>query len=764
MPADPAIPRDPPPTSGGWGSVRAVTGALLRDRPTFAVLNALRVQNKPGGFTCVSCAWAKQPHPDAAEFCENGAKATTWELTTKRLGADFFARHTIAELSTWSDLDLESGGRLTVPLRWDASSDTYREVAWDDAFAEIGRELRALEPDAAVFYASGRASLETAYMWQLLARLYGTNNLPDSSNMCHESTSVGLPKTIGSPVGTVALTDFASADAIFFFGQNVGVSSPRLLHELQDARHRGVPIVTFNPLRESGLVAFDNPQSPVDMLRPGSTVISTQYLQLRPGGDIAALLGMCKVVIETDDAALASGGPRAIDADFVAEHTQGYDALAAAARAADWSDIERESGLARADLEAAARTYLRASRVIGVYGMGLTQHREGVLNVQMLSNLLLLRGNIGKAGAGICPVRGHSNVQGQRTVGITEKPELAPLDRLKALYGFEPPRKKGRATVEVCEGVLDGSVRAFLGLGGNFVRAVPETAKVEAAWRKLRLTVQIATKLNRSHVVHGEVSYLLPCLGRIEIDRQASGEQVVSTEDSTGFMHASRGVAEPAAGTLRSEPAIVAGIALATLAANAAVPWRAWVGDYGRVRDAIAETWPDIFHDFNAKLDTPGGFPRPIPARNRVWKTESGKAVFIEPKSLVADPDAPPVGDDVLRLITIRSDDQFNTTVYSNDDRFRRIKGTRRVLLMHDADIARLGFRAGSVVTASTVWTDGVAREVRALELVPYDIPRGSVAGYFPELNPLIPLAHHAIDSHVPAAKSIPIRLTGATA
>ena len=743
-----------PPPSGGWGSLKAVVGSLLRERPAPIVLKALAVQNKVDGFACVSCAWAKPAHPHAAEFCENGAKATIWELSRDRAGADFFARHTLGELAGWSDLQLESAGRLTVPLKWDAASDRYLETTWDEAFAGIGVELRALEPQATVYYTSGRASLETSYMWQLLARLHGTNNLPDSSNMCHESTSVALPKTIGVPIGTVALTDFEHADAIFFFGQNVGVSSPRLLHDLRDARKRNVPIVTFNPLRESGLVAFDDPQSPLDMLTPGSVPVSTHYLQVSPGGDLAALAGLCKTVLALD----------AVDRDFVAAHTEGFDAFEAAMHAADWSDIERISGLARADLERAGRTYAEADRVIGVYGMGLTQHREGVLNVQMLSNLLLMRGNVGKPGAGICPVRGHSNVQGQRTVGITEKPELAPLDALAEQFDFSPPRRKGLATVEACEGILDGSVRAFLGLGGNFVRAVPDTERLEAAWRKLRLTVQVATKPNRSHVVHGEVAYVLPCLGRIEIDRQASGRQVVSTEDSTGFMHASHPVAEPAAPTLRSEPAIVAGIALAAFPDRGRVPWHDWVGDYARVREAIAESLPEIFHDFNAKLGTPGGFPRPIAAQQRVWKTPSGKAQFVVPHTLDAAPVRPTSDSDVLLLTTLRSDDQFNTTVYSLDDRFRRVEGTREVLFMNAADMARLGLAEGVPVRIETAWHDGVARRVDGFRPRAYDLPRGSVGGYFPELNRLVPLDHHARESHVPAAKSIPVRITPLTA
>ncbi|APW38888.1 formate dehydrogenase [Rhodoferax koreense] len=748
--------------SGGWGSLKAVAVSMFREEAPISTAHALLKQNKPGGFACVSCAWAKPAKPHAAEFCENGAKATAWELTDKRLPARFFETHTVSELQTWSDHDLEAGGRLTVPLRWDAGLDRYVEVSWEEAFAAIGAELRALQAEQAesvVFYASGRASLETSYMYQLLARLYGNNNLPDSSNMCHESTSVGLKQSLGVPVGTVTLDDFEHCDAVFFFGQNPGVNSPRMLHQLQDARRRGVPIVSFNPLRERGLVSFANPQSPLEMLTPAQTAISTQYLQVKNGGDIAAITGLCKWLIEGDDAALQSGARRLLDAAFIAEHTQGFEDFAAFVRRTEWAEIERESGLDRASLESAAATFAAAKSVICVYGMGLTQHRKGVLNVQMLTNLLLLGGHIGREGAGICPVRGHSNVQGQRTVGITEKPELAPLDRLAELYGFEPPRKKGLNTVEACEGVLDGSVRAFIGLGGNFVRAVPDTQRIEAAWQKLRLTVHIATKLNHSHLLPGEVSYLLPCLGRIEIDRQAGGAQTVSVEDSTGFMHASDGVAEPAEDTLRSEAAIVASIAQATLAPNPKVPWSQWVGDYALVRDAIEATWPEIFGDFNRRFRAPGGFQRPIPARHREWKTDSGKAHFATPADLRTDPDTPEPDADTLRLMTVRSDDQFNTTVYSLDDRFRGIYGTRMVLLMNAADIARLGLAEGAIVTAETAVNDGFHRAVAGLRVTTYDIPAGCAAGYFPECNPLMPLAHHAEGSKVPAAKAIPIRL-----
>jgi len=746
------IPEAHTDTAGGWGSLKEVGAALLHEQLGLKDTKLLLHQNKPDGFACVSCAWAKPAHPHPFEFCESGAKATAWELTSKRCDPAFFQQHTVSELLAWSDYELESIGRLTAPLRWDAASDRYVPVDWESALADIGRELRALRaesPASAVFYSSGRASLEASYMYQLFARLYGNNNLPDSSNMCHESTSVALPKTIGVPIGTVTLDDFEQTDCIFFFGQNVGTNSPRMLHQLQEARRRGIPIVTFNPLHEPGLMHFVNPQSPLQMLTPGDTTVSTQYLQLRAGGDSAAMLGLCKAVI-------AAG---AVDADFIAEHTQGYSAFAEAAQAASWDEIERVSGLARADLEQAAATYAAARRVIGIYGMGLTQHRHGVQNVQMLSNLLLLRGNIGKPGAGICPVRGHSNVQGQRTVGITEKPELAPLDKLKQQYHFEPPREKGLNTVETCESILDGSVRAFIGLGGNFVRAIPDTLRMEAAWSRLRLTVQVSTKLNRSHLVHGEVSYILPCLGRIEIDRQASGEQAVSMEDSTGCMHGSRGMAEPAGELLRSEPAIIAGLALATLGPNPSVPWTGWVGDYSLIRSAIAQTYPEIFHDFNQRMWTPGGFRRPVAAAQRKWKTPSGKAEFIVPEALDADPDQAAPGGDVLRLFTLRSDNQFNTTIYKEDDRFRGVSGGRRVLFVNPVDLHRLGLQAGQVVDVQGVSDDGVARSVHGLRLVAYAIPAGCVAGYYPECNPLLPLKHHAKESKVPAAKSIAIRL-----
>jgi molybdopterin-dependent oxidoreductase alpha subunit len=746
--------------AGGWGSLRSVTAALSREDLLLSGPGLLLEQNKPEGFMCVSCAWAKPADHHPAEFCENGAKATAWEVTKARCGPEFFAAHTCRELEAWSDHDLERQGRLTHPMRWDRATDKYVPVRWEDAFAEIGAELKKIDPRTAVFYTSGRAALETSYMLQLFARMYGHNNLPDSSNMCHESTSVGLPESIGVPVGTVVHDDFKHTDCLFYLGHNIAVNAPRMLHDFQSVRKRNVPVVTLNPLRERGMERFTNPQDPVEMLTFAETEISTQYLLVKTGSDIAALAGISKAVLELDDAARAAGRERVLDAVFIAEHTSGFEAFEAWLRALSWPEIEMQCGVSRGELEQAARTYAGASKVIALYGMGLTQHNRGVETVQMVMNFLLLRGNIGKQGAGICPVRGHSNVQGQRTVGIAEKPELVPLDKLEQQFGFTAPREKGMAIVEAFKAMVKDEVKAMVSLGGNLLRAGPDTAILEEAWRRLPLSVQIATKLNRSHVVHGEIAYILPCLGRIEIDRQASGPQAVSMEDSTAHFHGSRGYAEPASPHLLSEPKIVAELAKATLPPNPNVDWDGWVADYATIRRSMEETWPDMLKGYNERLWTPGGFPRPLPARSREWATQTGKANFLTPGNVVADlMSEEREAEDVLRLITLRSNDQFNTTVYGYTDRFRGVHGTRHVVFVNDGDIARLGFRDGDVVTLSTVAEDGVTRELGGLRIVRYPIADGCIAAYFPEANVLVPLWHHDSRSETPAVKSIPVRM-----
>ena len=742
--------------AGGWGSLRGITRIFGEEWPTPAAIETLARQNKPHGFMCVSCSWAKPADYHSFEFCENGAKATLWELTSRRCTPEFFAQHTVTELKDFMDYDLEQQGRLTHPMRYDAETDHYVPCGWDEAFAAIGAELKRLDPKSVIFYASGRASLETAYLYALFARLYGHNNLPDSSNMCHETTSVALKKTIGAGVGTVVFDDLQKCDAMFFFGQNTGSNSPRFLHPLEDAAKRGVPIITFNPVREKGLEVFVNPQNPLEMLTGRQTQISCAYHQVRPGGDIAVLIGLCKHVFAADDATKGNG-KRVLDVEFIEQQTSGFEAFEAKVRSTSWEEIETQSGLSRQAIEEAAQIYVEAERVIGIYGMGLTQHMHGFENVAMFVNFLLLKGNIGREGTGISPVRGHSNVQGQRTVGITEKPELAPLDKIAELFGFDPPPEKGMNTVEACEGLLSGKVKAFIGLGGNFVRAIPEREKMEKAWTDMRLTVQIATKLNRSHLVNGEIAYLLPCRGRTEEDMQATGPQAVTMEDTFSCIHGSIGRRKPASEHLMSEAAIVAGVAKATLPPNPKVKWDEWIGDYGLIRDLIAETYPDEFHDFNGRMWTPGGFYRGNSARERAWKTGSGKAEFTTPEHMSATgfEDAP----GRYRLITMRSNDQFNTTIYGYSDRLRGIEGTRDVLLINPQDMLRAGLREGQTVSLVADAEDGVERQVDGLKVTPFSLPDGCLGGYYPEMNPLVPLWSHDVQSKTPASKSVPVRI-----
>ena len=742
--------------AGGWGSLRGISRIFGAEWPTPGALETLSRQNKPGGFMCVSCAWTKPAKYHTFEFCENGAKATLWELTTRRCTPDFFADHTITELRDWNDYDLEQQGRLTHPMRLDRAQDKYVPCSWEEAFAAIGAELKALDPKSVVFYASGRASLETSYLYALFARLYGTNNLPDSSNMCHETTSVGLKKVIGASVGTSVFEDFSTCDAIFFFGQNTGTNSPRFLHDLQAAVKRGCRIVTFNPVRERGLERMISPQDPVAMVSGHATELSCQYHQVKPGGDIAVLLGLCKHVLAADDAAQADNR-QVIDRAFIAEHTVGFEAFEARVRQVEWAEIEAVSCLTRAAIEAAGAVYVEADKTIGIYGMGLTQHVHGFENIATYMNLLLMKGNIGRKGAGMSPVRGHSNVQGQRTVGIAEKPELVPLDRLAELFDFKPPREKGMNTVEACEGILKGEVTAFIGLGGNFLRAIPEQRAIEEAWPRLRLTVQIATKLNRGHLINGEVASLLPCLGRSEMDLLTGKPQVVSMEDSLSSVHGSVGKRKPASDQLKSEIEIVSRIAQATLPENPKMMWSRWARDTALVRDLIEQTYPDQFKDFNARIFTPGGFYRGNSARERQWKTESGKAEFVTPEMLSATGfDAAPGR---MSLITMRSNDQFNTTIYGYSDRLRGIEGKRDVLLISPREIERHGLTVGEQVTLITDAGDGIDRRVGGLEVLPFDLPDGCVGGYYPELNPLVPLSHHDRASKTPAYKSVPVRI-----
>ncbi|MCL3883133.1 FdhF/YdeP family oxidoreductase [Marivita sp. GX14005] len=740
-------------STGGWGSLKGVARIFGETHATPVALSILAKQNKPGGVMCTSCAWAKPAKPHAFEFCENGAKATLWELTPERATPEFFAEHTLSELRGWHDHELEKAGRLTHPLRYDPGSDRYLPIPWKDAFAEIGAELRAMRPEEAVFYSSGHAGLEASYLYALFARAMGHNNLPQSSNMCHETTSVNLKNQIGVPVGTCTLDDFEECDAIFFFGQNTGTNSPRFLHPLKAAVERGCRIVTFNPVRERGLIEFVDPQNPAQMTVGKPTKISEEYFQVRPGGDIAALAGLMKCVLAAEDAAPGT----VLDHAFIRDHTEGFEATEKAVRAIGWEEIERHSGLTREMLQRAADIYLSSEKVIGIYGMGLTQHVEGWLNLGMLVNLLMMRGNIGRPGAGISPVRGHSNVQGQRTVGIAERTGSVPLDKLREMFGFEPPEKNGLNAVHACDGILDGSVKAMIQLGGNLVRALPDRARMEDAWPKLRLTVSIATKPNRSHLTPGEVSYILPCLGRTDRDEQNGVPQAVTMEDSLSHIYGSIGRADPPAKTCKSELAIIAGIAEATLDPNPQLKWGEWTRNYDLVRDLIEETYPDDFRDFNARMMEPGGFYRGNAARERDWQTDSGRAKFVAPTTVSA------LGRNTdgaeMTLVTLRSNDQFNTTIYGFSDRLRGLEGSRDVVLINRDEIARLGLTEGQEVTLQSAIEDGVTRKVGPLKITAFDLPAGCVAGYYPELNPLVPLSYHERNSQTPAYKGAPVRI-----
>ena len=744
--------------AGGIGALDAVERHLCRQKIFIAGNKTLLSMNKgKAGFDCPGCGWPDPKHTSSFEYCENGAKAVAWEATKKRTTAVFFAKHTVTELLSWSDFDLENEGRLTHPMVYDAKTDHYVPIAWDDAYKLVGERMRLLpDPDMAEFYTSGRASNEVAFLFQVFARAYGTNNFPDCSNMCHESTSVALPESVGVAKGTVLLEDFEKADMIMVFGQNPGTNSPRMLNDLRAAAKRGAEIVAFNPLRERSLERFASPQHVGDFVKP--VPISTQYYQVRTGGDMAAVKGVMKAVLAADDAAIASGTPRVLDLDFIATHTHGFAALAEEIRGLSWDAIVAESGLSRDEIETVAATYAKAKAVIAVWGMGITQHRTGVANIQQITNLLLMRGNMGKPGAGACPVRGHSNVQGNRTVGIYEQPKDSFLDGMDRTYKFVSPRNHGHDVVAAIEAMAEGRSRVFIGLGGNFLLAAPDTPVVARAMRDLDLTVQIATKLNRGHLVHGRHALLLPCLGRTEIDIQAGGPQQITVEDSMSFVHASAGRNPPASPHLRSEIAIVAGMAKATLPASLGIDWDAYVADYDRIRDDIERVMPELFAGYNAKIKKLGGFRLDSPVDRREWRTATGKANFIVYDGL-AENEMPADRPDVLQLMTIRSHDQYNTTIYGLDDRYRGVFGQRMVVFVNRADRERLGFDEGAFVAMRTIAPDGDARTVGGFRLVDYDIPQGCAAAYYPETNPLVPLQRRALRSNTPTSKSIPIAL-----
>jgi molybdopterin-dependent oxidoreductase alpha subunit len=743
--------------AAGWGALKAVAEAVRGQKAVVKETRGLLNMNQPHGFDCPGCAWPDPKHTSSFEFCENGAKAVSWEATAKRTTPEFFAAHTVSELWSWSDFDLENEGRLTHPMAYDRATDRYLPISWDEALAKIGAALRQLpSPDMAEFYTSGRASNEAAFLYQLFAREYGTNNFPDCSNMCHEATSVGLPESIGVGKGTVTLEDFDHCDAIFCIGHNPGTNHPRMLTTLREASKRGVPIIVLNPLRERGLERFTSPQHPLEMLTLNSTPIASTYYQVKVGGDIAVLKGMMKTLVALDAKSLAEGGPGVLDRDFIRNHTAGIDELLADLDATSWDAIEEASGLSQSEIEFVGNIYAKAERVIINYGMGITQHRHGTGNVQQIANLLMLRGNIGRKGAGISPLRGHSNVQGDRTVGITEIPDDALLNGLARVFGFEPPRDKGHNAIEAIEAIRDGRSKALVCLGGNLAVAMADPEVTFKAMRNLDLAVHIATKLNRSHLLMAKQSFILPCLGRTEVDIQASGRQSVTVEDSMSMVHASRGGLKPASEHLRSEPAIIAGMALATLP-NTRLGWAELISDYGKIRDAIEAVFP-AFADFNDRIKKPGGFRLYVAASEREWLTPTKKANFIVYPGVKEDPR--PADDEALTLATIRSHDQYNTTIYGMNDRYRGITGRRDVVFVNERDLSSRGLKHGDLVDVSVASDAGSkpgARAMRNLTAVAFNIAQGSVAAYYPEANVLVALDHYDEKSGTPSYKSVPV-------
>ena len=742
--------------AGGWGSLEATTRFVLDSKAALKNMRNLMRMNKARGFDCPGCAWGDD-NKSTFSFCENGAKAVTWEATRRMVDTDFFAKHSVTTLYTQSDYFLEYQGRLTHPLRYNAETDHYEPISWDDAFALIAQHIKAMDhPDQMELYTSGRASNEASWLYQLFGRLMGTNNFPDCSNMCHEASGTGLKRSIGVGKGTIRLDDFDHADAIFVFGQNPGTNHPRMLHSLRHAADHGAKIVTFNTLRERGLERFADPQKPLEVVTSKAGNISSSYYQPNLGGDMAAVRGMVKSLLETHRARLAAGESGLFDQTFINAKTNGIEAYLDAVDNTSWMQIVAQSGLTQAQIREAAAIYQSADRVICTWAMGITQHKHSVDTVREITNLQLLFGQLGKKGAGLCPVRGHSNVQGNRTMGIDEKPAKAFLDALGNHFNFEPPRAAGHNTVEALNAMLRDEVKVLIALGGNLAAAAPDSPRTEEAMSRCGLTVHISTKLNRSHLVPGHDGLILPTLGRTERDLQATGNQFITVEDSFSMMHASEGIGIPLAETQRSETWIVAGIAEAVLG-DEKVKWRELAGDYNLIREHIAATIPG-FADFNAKCDIPGGFYLGNAAAELRFNTPSQKAEFNAsalPTSLFPNLDQ----DVPFTLQTLRSHDQYNTTIYGLDDRYRGVFGQREVVFINPDDMADLGFTEGQNVDIETLWNDGITRRVSGFKLVPYNIPRGNLAAYYPETNPLVPLNSFGDDSGTPTSKSVPVKL-----
>jgi molybdopterin-dependent oxidoreductase alpha subunit len=737
--------------AAGWGAARSVGEVIEKaGQPVDAVRALFTMNNENGGFDCPGCAWPDDPNGLRLDICENGVKHVTWELTRKQVDREFFAAHTLKELAQWSDYDLEVQGRLAEPMSYDAASDRYLPISWEEAFDLIGSSLRGLDsPHQASFYTSGRLSNEATFLYQLWVREFGTNNLPDCSNMCHEASGRALTPAIGTGKGTVDLNDWEQADAIFLIGDNAATNAPRMLTWLAEADRRGAQLVHINPMIEAASRRTIVPHEFVDMARFHTTEIGTMNAQVRIGGDLALLRGVAKAVFEA-----ARADPDVLDNEFLERYTNGFEQYRSLCEGTPWADLTRDSGVEEPAIHKLASVYLESERVIIAWCLGLTQHEYGVDTVREIVNLLLLRGNIGREGAGPCPIRGHSNVQGNRTCGINHRPDEAFLNRLAEVCKIEPPRAHGLGTIQTIEAMRRGAVKVFVSLGGNFALATPDTSYTIEALQNCELSVQVSTKLNRSHIAHGRHALILPCLARSDKDQQTSGPQGITVEDAMSMVHISYGMKEPGSAQLRSECAILAGMAQATLPGSK-TPWQEYVADYDRIRDTMAQVL-DGFEDFNRRARHPHGFRIRQAARERMFLTPSGRAEF----SLAPLPDDVDPGEGRLTLMTVRSHDQFNTTIYSNDDRYRGLKGLRTVVFMNEADMRARGLDEFDLVDITSISKDGSKRIAHGYRAVRYDIPVGCAAGYMPELNILCGIADFSTQSDQPLTKHLVVEVT----
>src|SRR5438105_353935 len=725
-------------TQFAWGEMGVVRGT-----------RALLQLNQKNGIDCPGCAW---PEPDGErshfEFCEEGAKHVADEATRKRVTPEFFAKWSVVDLSQQSDLWLNQQGRITQPMVLREGAAHYQAIDWKDAFALIASELNSLpSPNEAIFYTSGRASNEAAFLYQLFVRQFGTNNLPDCSNMCHESSGTGMKEALGFGKGTVTLDDFDLCDAIFVIGQNPGTNHPRMLTTLLEAKRRGCRVVHINPLPETGTTRFKHPQEFWTWLGAG-TELADLFLQVRINGDVALLKGLMKEVLDAEERRPGE----VLDHEFIKRHTTGFEELKTALQQAHLGDILDQSGIKKTQIEDAARIFIKSDRIIFCWAMGLTQHKNAVANIQEIVNLMMLRGQLGKPGAGLCPVRGHSNVQGDRTMGIWEQPTPQFLDSLEKEFKFKPPRRHGLDTVHSIQAMHNGEARVFFALGGNFLSATPDTEYTAEALRRCGLTAHVSTKLNRAHLITGKQALILPCLGRTEVDRQASGPQLLTTENSMAVVEAWQGRLTPASDQLMSEPAIVAGLAKAVFGNRSSVDWDGLVSDYDRLRSCIEHVVPG-FENYNARVRQPGGFYLPNPIRDRKFNTKDGLAHFtVHPLPQI---DLQP-GE--FLMMTMRSHDQFNTTLYGLDDLYRGVRNGRRVVFLNPDDVQLSGFEAGTCVDLISHY-EGEERVARQFTIVPYSIPRRCAATYFPETNVLVPVKYFADKSHTPASKSVVISI-----